>query len=528
MILLGFTNSATAQNTNAVYRPSSMFPSTGVQQAGRIQPLQRRANNQRGNSEVIPPSTQFQPNTNQSETSIDASDLDGQLIKSIEFKGNKFITEQRLMATIKSRTDRSFDSGLLQEDVRSLYRTGLIRDVRVVTDRVDGGVSINIEIFERPTIRSVRFIGNRGILDEKLSEEAGLASGDALNQYTIEDAKRKIKTIYKKYGYPIVDVTILEGDKPEQRDIVFYIIEGPREKIANVEFVGYDPELTNSARLQSIIQSEKGTLTWLYGGDMNYEKVDEDVERIVAYYRNLGYFQARVGVETIPDESGHWLTLRFVINEGVRYVVRTMQFAGNNEFTDADLKSLLSLDENRPFNLGAMNIDNNSIKSAYGVRGYIFASITPDIRFRETPGELDIVFNIEEGEPFRVGRIDVRIAGENPRTRTDVILNRLSLMPGDMANRRQMESSERRLRHSQLFESNPAMGKPPTIVIREPDLESIQPKSSLPSAPDPVNVGEEEPTRATVRGQSPERLPAIIPIRHATDYTVPPMPIRKR
>ena len=516
-MLLCITSVCSAQNTPAVYKPSSMFPSTTVQQAGRIQPLQRLHNGRRGSNDIVPPSTQFTPATDEPQEAIDASDLDGKLIKSIEFKGHKFMTEQRLMATINSRTDRSFDSGLLQEDVRNLYRTGLIRDVRVVTDRVDDGVCIEFEVFERPTIRSLRFIGNRGILDEKLSTEAGLAAGDALNQYTIEDAKRKIKALYKKYGYPMVDIRILEGDKPGQRDIVFYVIEGPREKVAKVEFIGFDPELTNPARLQSIIQTEKGTLTWLYGGDMNYEKVQEDVDRLVAYYRNLGYFQARVGVETTPDESGHWITVRFIINEGVRYVIRSMQFSGNTEFTDADLMTLMSLSENEPFNLGAMNIDNNSIKSVYGTRGYIFASITPDIRFRETPGELDIVFNVDEGEPFRVGRIDVRIAGENPRTRTDVILNRLSMMPGDMANRRQMESSERRLRHSQLFESNPAMGKPPTIVIREPDLQTIKPQSPLPSAPDPVNVGEEEPTRATVRGQSPERLPDIVPFQRFKD-----------
>ncbi len=182
VMLLCITSVCSAQNTPAVYKPSSMFPSTTVQQAGRIQPLQRLNNGRRGSNDIVPPSTQFTPAANEPQEAIDASDLDGKLIKSIEFKGHKFMTEQRLMATINSRTDRSFDSGLLQEDVRNLYRTGLIRDVRVVTDRVDDGVCIEFEVFERPTIRSLRFIGNRGILDEKLSTEAGLAAGDALNQ----------------------------------------------------------------------------------------------------------------------------------------------------------------------------------------------------------------------------------------------------------------------------------------------------------------------------------------------------------
>ena len=193
-----------SQNTPAVYKPSSMFPSTTVQQAGRIQPLQRLTNGRRDTADIAPPSTQFTPETDDPQEAIDASDLDGQLIKSIEFKGHKFMTEQRLMATINSRTDRSFDSGLLQEDVRNLYRTGLIRDVRVVTDRVEGGVSIEFDVFERPTIRSLRFIGNRGILDEKLSTEAGLAAGDALNQYTIEDEK-KFKEEITNFIYTLSD-----------------------------------------------------------------------------------------------------------------------------------------------------------------------------------------------------------------------------------------------------------------------------------------------------------------------------------
>ena len=121
-----------------------------------------------------------------------------------------------------------------------------------------------------------------------------------------------------------------------------------------------------------------------------------------------------------------------------------------------------------------MNADVNSIRDRYGSQGYIFADIKADPRFLEEPGELDLVYSVAEGQQFRVGRINVKIAGEFPHTKERVILDRLSIHPGQIVDIREIRNSERRLKASQLFIVNPSEGDPPRIVIVPPDLKDTE------------------------------------------------------
>lgn len=45
----------------------------------------------------------------------------------------------------------------------------------------------------------------------------------------------------------------------------------------------------------------------------------------------------------------------------------------------------------------------------------------------------------------------------------------IGLREGRIIDLRELESSERRLRASQIFETNPALGEPPRIEVRQPD-----------------------------------------------------------
>ncbi len=60
--------------------------------------------------------------------------------------------------------------------------------------------------------------------------------------------------------------------------------------------------------------------------------IDEDRERLIAYYRNLGYFKARISREIDYDASGQWATLTFVIDEGPRYRIRDVSVVGNKKY----------------------------------------------------------------------------------------------------------------------------------------------------------------------------------------------------
>jgi outer membrane protein insertion porin family len=140
------------------------------------------------------------------------------------------------------------------------------------------------------------------------------------------------------------------------------------------------------------------------------------------------------------------------------------------------------------------------LRDLYGGEGYIFADIQTNPRFIGDSGELDIVYNIAEGQQYRIGQIYVNIEGDESHTRHDVVLNRLSISPGDIVDVREIRSSERRLQASQLFETNPTQGPPPQIVVKP--NENGEAIARDPDAP-----------RSTFRGQSPTTTRYRLPLQ---------------
>ena len=95
--------------------------------------------------------------------------------------------------------------------------------------------------------------------------------------------------------------------------------------------------------------------------------------------------------------------------------------------------------------------------------------VVAEPRFLSEPGMLDLVYRIEEGDRYRAGEINVHIVGDSSHTQHNVVMNLIGLREGQYIDLRELENSERRLRFSQIFETNPALGEPPRIEVRPPD-----------------------------------------------------------
>jgi outer membrane protein insertion porin family len=356
----------------------------------------------------------------------------------------------------------------LQQDKQNLLTKGLFRDVEIGLRQTAQGVIVTFKVVERPTIRYIRLLGDRGISEKTLLREVGIKEKDALNVYAVEEARRKLEDLYKRKGYPNAQVTILEGNRPEHRGVVFEIAEGSLQQVKAVTFSG-NGSIASDGRLKTLIESKPSFMTYLWATNVDYDKIDADVDKLTAYYRSLGFFRARVSRHVHFDSDNHWATIEFVIDEGPRYVVRNVSISGNQKFATDELINPLRIKSGDYFRLENMQADVAALRDMYGSRGYIFAEVKADPRFQEE-SELDLIYDIAEGEQFRVGRINIQIAGEFPHTKERVILDRLSIRPGDIVDIREIRNSERRLRASQLFIVNPAEGNPPQIVIVPPDL----------------------------------------------------------
>ena len=153
------------------------------------------------------------------------------------------------------------------------------------------------------------------------------------------------------------------------------------------------------------------------------------------------------------------------------------------------------------FNQAQMTADLTKLQDKYGGIGYVFADIKDDLRFLEDPGQLDLIYNVKEGDKYTVGQVNIKIKGETPHTQITTILNRMSLHPGDVVDIREIRASERRMKASQLFNANPATGNPPKISFTPPDQDG---KDKDPDDDDKP-AGDDKPKtgRRFGRGMSP-------------------------
>lgn len=412
---------------------------------------------------------QVAPSTTRTASSQPPS-TDGKTVSDIEIEGNQSISGQEIRGEITTRPGHRFDLLQVQRDVRGLILTKKFFDVKVRTRPGSklGTVVVIYQVFEFPKVQYLHFIGNNEVATRTLRKKIQLKVGDPLDPVMINETSKKLKRYYHENGFNKARVDIREGKSQRDRGVAFVIHEGPQQRVWSLEFVGNS--FVSAGRLAQQIESRPSKLKYIPSFDKSFvdrDKINEDVNRLTSYYRSFGYMLARVGREVEFDAKGRYAKLRFVVDEGPRFRIRSISFNGNQIFADEQLRPLVTQNRGDHFDLAAMKKDAQQLTDAYGSVGYILADINPSPRTLEETPQIDLIYEIKEDQRYHIGQINVKIAGDDPHTKRTVALNRLSFRPGDIVDIREIRDSERRLRASGLFLSDPTKGVRPRIVFRE-------------------------------------------------------------
>ena len=394
----------------------------------------------------------------------------GKLVVGMEIVGNRSISQHKILSHMQTRVDRNFDEQQLQRDLHELYRTELFRKITPTIREVDGGVVVRLEVFEQPTVTEVVFHGNQRMDERMLKKHSGLEVGDPINPFSVDMAKQRLTDLYHENGMNQAAIEVLEGTKAGDCRVFFEIAEGPLERIWEICFEGN--AIFSDAILATKIKSHdarSGLTTYMFN-KANLNQIREDTDRLVSYYRALGYFQARVDYRLDYLGSGDFLDVTFVVDEGPQFHIRNVTVMGNSAFSTEQLMAALTVKSGDAFNLGKMSRDQRTLRNdCYGRRGFIFVDIAPEPRFLEEPGQLDLIFRITEGDVYRAGEVHVNIDGDSSHTQHNVVTNVVGVRPGQIIDLRELEDSERRLKATQLFDNE---GQGPRVEVRQPDSDA--------------------------------------------------------
>jgi outer membrane protein insertion porin family len=411
----------------------------------------------------------------------------------VAIEGNRTIPTEEIARRLKSRAGRTPTPEQVKEDVRSLYTSRWFFSVETQVRRTPEGPVLVFKVVERPILASVEFKGITGTPWNKkrelreLADLTGLKSGAAYDVGANKEAAQRIERHYREKGFMYAKVTIEKGESPDDREVVFHIDKGPKVHVDKVSFEGN--HFFSDAQLKTQLKT-KTRFLYLLGGKYDPSTVPEDVAALKQYYHSVGFFDVKISEEQSVTDNRASVKIAYQIEEGPRYKVRGIEFQGIRVLAEETLRDGMKLKAGDYFNERMLSRDVEGLLGKYGKLGRIFATVNPAPRFLEEPGTLDVVFQVDEDRPYKIGRVRVHILGDHPHTRESVVLNRLPFRTGDLASRDAIKKGEQRLAGSQVF-----AGATPN----SPD----RPRISVAPAEPKNQPRQKKPTVDLARGQSP-------------------------
>lgn len=360
---------------------------------------------------------------------------------SIQYAGAPTVDQAALIAQIRSKVGSELDAMEVEKDIKNLYSSGLVDNVRVLTEPNEGGVRVIFLVQTRAILGEVSFIGN-SLATNKLRKETALEIGEAFDDTLLETARVSLEALYKKKGFSNVGITYKVGgaERPGFSRVTFVVDEGVLERLNRVKFFGNESISDRLLSGQMHVKASRAYNVFKKNRGIDSAELEEDVVRIEEYYRNEGYINVRV-TEVVREPAGDKVDLVIHINEGNRFTVNKVSVSGIKAVSQKDVLPLLEMREGAVYSSEGISTDLVGLRRYYANNGYSNVRISPRVD-SSSETMVDIEYAVSEGVQSTVELINI---SGNDRTLDKVIRRELALAPGDVYNETRLEVSRNRL-----------------------------------------------------------------------------------
>jgi len=323
----------------------------------------------------------------------------------------------------------------LEDAIRRVYGLGLFSQVEAETSRIADGVRVTFAVTEFPKLKSVNFEGYRRVRKKDLDAKVKTKEGEILTDKKVFDWEQEILKLYKEKGFLLVKV-YHETSRPDtlnQVTLTYKIDEGDPVRIRDIEILGNDHFTDEQIEIKLTNRQKE----WYRKGDLKEDEFIKDLDRIVDFYKQRGFIDARVLDYDMEFNQG-WASITINVSEGTRYFFGDVSIVGDSVMKEADLRKLIRYRSGEPYNTKHAQSTLQDLFSAYSEEGYIYAQVSPVENVRSDT--VDITYQITEGSPATI-RL-VRIEG-NEQTHDNVIRREISSLPGYTFRRSEVMRSQR-------------------------------------------------------------------------------------
>jgi outer membrane protein insertion porin family len=356
----------------------------------------------------------------------------------------------------------------IDEDVKSLYASGDVENVRILSDSASGGVVLIVVAQTRAVYGGAQFVGNTLIETSKLENKVELKVNKPIDESVLQTAREEMQEMYRKKGFSESTVTYRIGAPTAEgySTVIFTIDEGTQGVLRNIEFVGN--AAFPAARLKEEMKQKEKGITTIFGkgGSTDAETLAQDVRAIEDFYRDNGYLNAKVVNVSRLRADAKYVDVVLTIDEGQTYQVDSLAINGVTVLNmQNDVLPYLKTSAGDSFAGNKLKDDIKLITDQYGSRGYADVRVNPRLEDSGS-GAVRVVLDVTEGRPYKIGQVSIE---GNHKTRDHVIRRELPMEPGQVYDTTKADVTERRLENMNYFSSVEVMPVD-TSYLDEKDL----------------------------------------------------------
>jgi outer membrane protein insertion porin family len=375
-------------------------------------------------------------------------------IASIDVRGNEILDDDVVLMRLKIQPGDAYDPKAVNTELKNLYDLGYFDDIEIAMEEGSEGKRLIITVKEKPLIQAINVEGAQELDADDLLAAIATKTGAVLNPRVLADDMGKIRELYRKDGFYNAQVSY-RLDQADAKRARLNILVDEGNKLYVTDIVSQGPKQLDPDDLKDeLALSERGLLSWITGSGVQREEIlDRDAAALEAYYGNRGFLNVKVGQpEVAYSDTG--ITVTFQVDEGARYKVTSVEYAGDMISAPQDLNSVVQMDDlvadKEYLDRSVMRADLQNLSEHYSDFGYAFAEADVKLNRNDAENTVGITYTMSKGTKVSINRVLVE---GNTKTRDNVIRHEMRLADGDLFNGSQLRRSNARLNKLDFFET---------------------------------------------------------------------------
>ena len=336
---------------------------------------------------------------------------------SVTVSGNKRFSEKDILAASGLQIGTTAVEDDFKKAARRLGDIGVFSDIGFSYSYSSAGTKLVFQVTENEKFVGVRFEDFVWFSDEELlrriKERAPMFNGELpLSGNLADRVSDVLQALLVENSIP-GNIEFERAGKPNGPvDSILYRISEVLIQIRNVEFAG-----AGESELPALKEAARRVFDREYSRSILNALVEH---QLLPVYYARGFLKAsfgepqpkvikKPGIES--EEGPRNLTIvdvTFPVTPGEQYKIRDLQWSGNQVFSTDVLSKMVRVHSGDVANTARISDNLKDVQKLYGSRGYVAATVKPEIEYDDAAGSVLIRINVKEGAQYHMGELEYR------------------------------------------------------------------------------------------------------------------------